>query len=178
MDGGLVVPTTRQYALSVIRKPVCSAVEVFVASQVPPDSQEAFDPTNPPGAPATRYPAKTISRRHKNTQHDRVLLCRDAFTAYCGTALYSATQPTCFDTSAKSLPAVELFRTRFTALLLTLLPYILLLTSCFGTAHYSLLTAVLLTAVLARSRRSQPLSPVSASYPHTRSMKKQSKATI
>jgi hypothetical protein len=34
MDGGLVVPTTRHYALSVIRKPVCSAVRVFLALQV------------------------------------------------------------------------------------------------------------------------------------------------
>jgi len=34
MDGGLVVLQSRQYAFSVIRKPVCSAVRVFLALQV------------------------------------------------------------------------------------------------------------------------------------------------
>jgi hypothetical protein len=94
MDVGLVVPTTRHYAFSVIRKPVCSAVRVFLALQVPRNFRRPLT-LRSRQAHLQRVPQLRRLCTH-NEQRSRVLLCRDAFaaycltrTAYCGTAFTS-----------------------------------------------------------------------------------------
>jgi hypothetical protein len=84
LDVGLVMPSTRYYAYSVIRKPVRFAVEVFVASQALRHFRKSST-LRSPQAHSRRVPQLRRFRAH-NEQRDRVLLCRDAFTAYCGTA--------------------------------------------------------------------------------------------
>jgi hypothetical protein len=79
LDVGLVMPSTRYYAYSVIRKPVRFAVEVFVASQALRHFRKSST-LRSPQAHSRRVPQLRRFRAH-NEQRDRVLLCRDAFAS-------------------------------------------------------------------------------------------------
>jgi hypothetical protein len=151
-----VVLQSRQYAFSVIRKPVCSAVRVFLALQVSRNFREPL---------TLRSRQRTIS----------ALPSWDDFAH-----ITSSATEFCYVVMLFTSVLLSLLASHF-SLLTT---HCLTRTACCGTAFTSVLpllpTAVLrycFAAVLAWSLESQPLSSVSASYPHTRSMKKQSKAT-
>jgi hypothetical protein len=115
MDVGLVEPRTRHYAFSVIRKPVCSAVRVFLALQVPRNVRRPLT-LRSRQAHLQRVPQLRRLCAH-NEQRSRVLLCRDAFAAYC-------------------LTRTAYFGIAFTSVLPSLLTF------CCGTAF----TAILLSA--------------------------------